>query len=84
MITQGRPSRANVCLRRLEAALAELTRDSGGLPSPHEVQAIWADIWHQALLDRVAQSALASALKNSEARCRKNGCPSDLGGKVSL
>ncbi|MEV0127358.1 hypothetical protein AB0H83_02670 [Dactylosporangium sp. NPDC050688] len=32
---------------RLEQAIAELNGRFGGLPSPHEAQSIWDDIWHQ-------------------------------------
>ena len=44
-MARGRPSRATV-YARLEAALAELRDRLGGLPSPKESEAIWADIWH--------------------------------------
>lgn len=46
VVGRGRPSRANV-YQRLDRALAELNSRLGGLPNPHEAQAIWADIWHQ-------------------------------------
>jgi hypothetical protein len=43
---RGRPSRATV-YERLEQAIAEVNGRYGGLPSPHEAQSIWDDIWHQ-------------------------------------
>lgn len=46
MTGRGRPSRA-IVYERLEQAIAELNGRFGGLPSPHEAQSIWDDIWHQ-------------------------------------
>jgi Fic family protein len=46
MAGRGRPSRASV-YERLGHALTELDQRLGGLPSPKEAEAIWADIWHQ-------------------------------------
>ena len=46
MNNRGRPSRATV-YARLDAAIAEFHERLGGLPSPTESEAIWADIWHQ-------------------------------------
>ncbi len=44
-VARGRPSRATV-YARLDAALDELHRRFGGLPSPKESETIWSDIWH--------------------------------------
>lgn len=41
---RGRPSRATV-FRRFDSAITDLYR-YGGLPSPDESNAMWADIWH--------------------------------------
>ncbi len=43
---RGRPSRSTV-YQRLDAALDELNRRFGGLPSPTEATSIWDDIWHE-------------------------------------
>ncbi|MGQ0837632.1 Fic family protein [Actinokineospora sp.] len=42
----GRPSRTAV-YQRLDEAVADLRGRLGGLPTPAEADAIWADIWHQ-------------------------------------
>jgi len=41
----GRSAR-DVVYKRLDEALAELRERLGGLPRPHEAEAIWSRIWH--------------------------------------
>lgn len=42
----GRPSRQSV-YDRLDEAIDDLRTRLGGLPSPAEAEAIWAELWHQ-------------------------------------
>lgn len=44
-MARGRPARATV-YARLESQMSELRTRLGGLPTPHEAEYIWADIWH--------------------------------------
>lgn len=45
-MARGRPSRQTV-YDRLEEAITDLRTRMGGLPSPDEAEAIWAELWHQ-------------------------------------
>jgi len=45
-MARGRPSRATV-YARLDAAIAELHDNLGGLPTPEQSAVVWSDIWHQ-------------------------------------
>ena len=45
-MARGRPSRETI-YRQLDDAIEDLRSRMGGLPSPVEAEAIWADLWHQ-------------------------------------
>ncbi|MGC1206908.1 MAG: Fic family protein [Ornithinimicrobium sp.] len=45
-MASGRPSRQTV-YDRMEEAIEDLQTRLGGLPSPAEAEAIWAELWHQ-------------------------------------
>ncbi len=45
-MARGRPSRQSV-YDRLDEAIDDLRTRLGGLPSPAEAEAIWAELWHQ-------------------------------------
>ena len=48
MASRGRPSRYTIFVQ-VESAVTELHERLGGLPSPHEAEDIWGDIWfHEA------------------------------------
>jgi Fic family protein len=46
IMTSGRPSRQTI-YRQLDEAVEDLRSRMGGLPSPAEAEAIWADLWHR-------------------------------------
>ncbi len=45
-MASGRPSRQTI-YDRMEEAIEDLQTRLGGLPSPAEAEAIWAELWHQ-------------------------------------
>lgn len=42
---RGRPTRATI-YSRLDTQTEELRTRLGGLPTPHESECVWSDIWH--------------------------------------
>ncbi|MCH7231241.1 Fic family protein [Glycomyces sp. L485] len=46
MAPRGRPSRRSL-YERLDAAIAQLNEDYGGLPSEEQAADIWSDLWHR-------------------------------------
>lgn len=69
-MARGRPSRATV-YARLDAAMDELEKRLGGLPSPKESEFIWTDIWHLEAHHSTALEGNTLVLREVEALLEK-------------
>jgi hypothetical protein len=71
MAQRGRPSRRTI-FAQVQAAVAELHERLGGLPSPHEAEDIWGDIWYHEAHNSTAIEGNTLALHQVEVLLREN------------
>ncbi len=71
MAQRGRPSRQTI-FAQVAAAVAELHERLGGLPSPHEAEDIWGDIWYHEAHNSTAIEGNTLALHQVEVLLREN------------
>src|SRR5947209_7985005 len=70
MAQRGRPSRQTI-FAQVDAAVAELHERLGGLPSPHEAEDIWGDIWYHEAHNSTAIEGNTLALHQVEVLLRE-------------
>jgi fido (protein-threonine AMPylation protein) len=68
---RGRPSRQTI-FAQVHSAVAELHDRLGGLPSPHEAEDIWGDIWYHEAHNSTAIEGNTLALHQVELLLREN------------
>jgi Fic family protein len=71
MAPRGRPSRQTI-LAQVQSAVTELHERLGGLPSPHEAEDIWDDIWYHEAHNSTAIEGNTLVLHQVEVLLREN------------